>query len=112
MAERISTMDVRARIGDLVNRVALRNDEFIIERKGQPLAVLISIERYEQMRNFERQQALAYMERPDALGNQLTDEEVMEIALEAQRDARREIREKAAKAKTAPRPPSGRTRKR
>jgi hypothetical protein len=40
MADRVSTMDVRARIGDMLNRVALRHDEFIIERKGKPLAAL------------------------------------------------------------------------
>jgi hypothetical protein len=34
MSEKISTMDVRARIGDMLNRVALRHDEFIIERKA------------------------------------------------------------------------------
>ena len=38
MAEKVSTIDVRQRIGDLLNRVALRHDEFIIERKGKPLA--------------------------------------------------------------------------
>jgi hypothetical protein len=34
-------MDVRQRIGDMLNRVALRHDEFIIERKGKPLAALV-----------------------------------------------------------------------
>lgn len=31
--EKISTIDVRQRIGDLLNRVSLRHDEFVIERK-------------------------------------------------------------------------------
>jgi hypothetical protein len=34
MTERVSTTDVRRRIGDMLNRVARRHDEFIIERKG------------------------------------------------------------------------------
>jgi len=38
MTERVSTVDVRQRIGDLLNRVSLRHDEFIIERKGHALA--------------------------------------------------------------------------
>ena len=37
----MSTIYVRQRIGDLLNRVALRHDEFVIERKGKPLAALI-----------------------------------------------------------------------
>ena len=41
MTDRVSTIDVRQRLGDMLNRVALRNDEFIIERKGTPLAALV-----------------------------------------------------------------------
>jgi hypothetical protein len=41
MPERVSTIDVRQRIGDMLNRVSLRHDEFIIERKGKPLAALV-----------------------------------------------------------------------
>jgi prevent-host-death family protein len=52
MVEKVSTIDVRQRIGDLLNRVALRHDEFVIERKGKPLAALVPIERLEQMRRF------------------------------------------------------------
>jgi len=58
MTERVSTIAVRQRIGDLLNRVALRNDEFIIERKGKPLAALVAVERLEQMRRFARRNAL------------------------------------------------------
>jgi len=42
----VSTIDVRQRIGDMLNRVALRHDEFVIERKGEPLAALVPIERW------------------------------------------------------------------
>jgi PHD/YefM family antitoxin component YafN of YafNO toxin-antitoxin module len=51
MTEKVSTIDVRQRIGDMLNRIALRHDDFIIERKGKPLAALVSIERLEQMRD-------------------------------------------------------------
>jgi prevent-host-death family protein len=44
MVKKISTADVRLRIGDLLNRVALRGDEFVIERKGKPMAALVSVE--------------------------------------------------------------------
>ena len=55
-------MDVRQRIGDMLNRVALRHDEFIIERKGKPLAALVPVERLAQMRRFARRHALKFME--------------------------------------------------
>ncbi len=62
MIEKVSTIDVRQRIGDLLNRVALRNDEFIIERKGKPLAALVAVERLEQMRRFAQRNALELLE--------------------------------------------------
>ena len=79
-------MDVRQRIGDLLNRVALRHDEFIIERKGKPLAALVPVERLEQMRRFARRHALEFMERrqPSAL----TDTQAEELAADATRWAR------------------------
>jgi prevent-host-death family protein len=43
MADKVSTLEVRQRIGDMLNRVALRHDEFIIERKGKPLAALVPV---------------------------------------------------------------------
>lgn len=93
MTERVSTMDVRARIGDLLNRVALRHDEFVIERKGRPLAALVSIERLDQMRRFAREHALEFLERQrGGAGDQISDREAMDIALAAQRAARRSLR--------------------
>jgi prevent-host-death family protein len=90
MAEKVSTIDVRRRIGDLLNRVALRHDEFIIERKGKSLAALVPIERLEQMRRFARSHALQFLDQQ--AGGPLSDEQAMELALEAQRAAREESR--------------------
>jgi len=100
MTEEVSTMDVRARIGDMLNRVALRHDEFIIARKGQPLAALVPVERLEQMRRFARQHALQFVGRQKGgAGSQLSDEEAMEVALEAQRTVRRQARKATARPK-------------
>ena len=100
MTEKVSTMDVRARIGDMLNRVALRHDEFVIERKGKPLAALVPIERLEQMRRFARQHALEFLERQKGgPGEQLSEQEVMGVALDAQQTARRQIRRTPARPK-------------
>ena len=90
MAEKASTIDVRQRIGDLLNRVALRHDEFVIERKGKPLAALVPIERLEQMRRFARRHALELLDKQKQ--STVTQEQALEIALEAQRSARRRVR--------------------
>ena len=86
MTEKVSTIDVRQRIGDLLNRVALRHDEFVIERKGKPLAALVPIERLEQMRRFARRHALELLEKLKQ--STATEEQALDVALEAQRSAR------------------------
>jgi prevent-host-death family protein len=99
MPEKVSTMEVRQRIGDMLNRVSLRHDEFIIERKGKPLAALVPVERLEQMRRFARTQAIDFLEQQKGCG--LTDAQAEALALEAQAWARRpaRARTRARKAK-------------
>ena len=86
MTDKVSTMDVRQRIGDMLNRVALRHDEFIIERKGKPLAALVPVERLEQMRRFARRHALEFMDQQQP--SALTDTQAAELAADAKLWAR------------------------
>ena len=62
MAERITTMEVREKLGDYLNRVALRHDEFIIERKGKPLAAMVPVEKLEAIERFARKRLLEILE--------------------------------------------------
>jgi prevent-host-death family protein len=100
MIRKVSTIEVRRRIGDMLNRVALRRDEFIIERKGKPLAALVPVERLEQMRRFARRHALDVME--EQKGGTLSDDLTMQLGLKAQRWARRHRAEPRSKAKITP----------
>jgi len=96
MTDKVSTIDVRQRIGDMLNRVALRNDEFIIERKGKALAALVPVERLEQMRRFARRHALDFLaQRQQGV---LTEKQASELALEAQRWARKSAKPKSKSA--------------
>jgi hypothetical protein len=86
----------------MLNRVALRHDEFVIERKCKALAALVPVERLEQMRRFARQRALEFLERQKGTpGEKLSEQEAMDVALEAQREARRRIRRAPARPKRA-----------
>jgi prevent-host-death family protein len=89
-------MDVRQRIGDMLNRVALRHDEFIIERKGKPLAALVPVERLEQMRRFARRHALEFMEKQQPVS--LNDRQAADLGAEAKRWARRQAPKSRGKA--------------
>ena len=90
MAEKVSTLDVRQRIGDLLNRVALRQDEFIIERKGRALAALVPVERLEQLRRFARREARAA--RDGKRGRDLPEAGAMALAREARAWARKAVK--------------------
>ena len=87
MTEKVSTVSLRWRIGDMIDRVALTQDEFVIERKGKPLAALVSIQRLEQMRRYARSRALEFLRRPR--GRTLSDHQATELAIEAQTWARK-----------------------
>jgi prevent-host-death family protein len=92
VAQKVSTADVRQRIGDMLNRVVLRHDEFVIERKGKPLAALVPVERLDQMRRFARRHATEFLERQK--GARLTTEQAMKLSIEAQRWARKKRRKR------------------
>ena len=81
----VTTMDVRKHVGDILNRVSLRGDEYLVERKGKPLAVLMSIEKADAVRRGARLRLGDWLTRPNAVK---TDAEAMALANEARRAAR------------------------
>lgn len=75
MIETVSTLEMRQRLGDLLNRVALRHDQFVIARKGKPLAAMVPIERLEQMQEAARVHLLSTLaQRADALSQSQADQ--------------------------------------
>jgi prevent-host-death family protein len=86
MKQTISTMNMRKNLGDILNRVDLRHDQFVIERKGKPLAALIPIVLWEQIQNSAKTYALEFLRsRP----SELSDEEAMELATKTKKRVRR-----------------------
>jgi len=75
----VTTLDVRRHLGDILNRVAIRHDEYVIERKGQPLAAMVPVSKLAAMRRAAKAHLL------DVLSgeNLISDEEAMELANEA-----------------------------
>ncbi len=55
---RISTLDLRAHLGELLDRVRLRYETFVIERKGREVAALIPAERARRLEDFARRRSL------------------------------------------------------
>lgn len=81
----VSTMQVRKSIGDILNRVALRGDEYLVERKGKALAVVMPVEKAESIRRAARLRLGEWLTRPNAAK---TDAEAMTLANAARRAAR------------------------
>jgi len=49
MSKTISAIKARQNLGRVMNQVALRGDEYIIERTGKPLVAMIPMERYQSL---------------------------------------------------------------
>ena len=58
----VSTMKVRQELGDILNRVSLRHDEFIVERKGRQLAAIVPVDTLLAMRKAASTRILKVME--------------------------------------------------
>ena len=86
MKRKVSTLDVRHNLGEILDRVALRHDEYVIERKGKPLAALVPVDRLERMEQAARTHLLSVLDR---LESDLTPEQADNLALEAQRVTRK-----------------------
>ncbi|MDZ4200248.1 MAG: type II toxin-antitoxin system Phd/YefM family antitoxin [Kiritimatiellia bacterium] len=81
----VSTMEVRKSIGHILNRVALRGDEYLVERKGKPMAVMMPVEKAEAIRRAARLRLGEWLIQPNGVG---TDEKAMALANEARRASR------------------------
>lgn len=81
----VTTMDVRKHVGDILNRVSLRGDEYLVQRKGKPLAVLMPVEKADSIRRAARLRLGDWLARPNAVS---TDGEAMALANEARRATR------------------------
>jgi prevent-host-death family protein len=86
MTEKISTLEIRQRLGDILNRIALRHDQFIVERKGKPLAAMVPVEKFERMERLARRHLLDVLERQQS--GSLTEKEAGVLANEAKHRTR------------------------
>jgi prevent-host-death family protein len=83
----VSAMEARHRFGELLNRVNLVHEHFIIERKGQPLAVLVPITA---LRDLKLKAAKEIEKHFQSSESELSDEEAIKIAQEKLKHMRKE----------------------
>lgn len=46
MLKKVSAIKARQNLGQVMNEVALKDDEYIVERAGKPLVAIIPVEKY------------------------------------------------------------------
>lgn len=86
MNERVKTAEVRQRLGDLLDRVVDRQAEFVIERRGKPLAAIVPIEKLERMQRAAEVELLSALEQH---ARRITQKQVDEISDAAKHRSRR-----------------------
>ncbi len=85
MKKTVKTADVRSQLGDLLDRVSEHGDEYVIERRGKPLAAIVSVERLARM---EKASELRLLEALDRQARKLALEQVDQVAQKAKKKSR------------------------
>lgn len=85
MKETVKTADLRQRLGDLLDRVEGRRDQFVIERRGKPLAALVPFAQYEQLQRAAEVELIGALERS---ARSLTRQQAVQLARRAKRATR------------------------
>lgn len=55
MLNKITTADARKKLSNLINRVAFGNESFVLTRRGEPVAALVSIRELQLLQELEDQ---------------------------------------------------------
>src|SRR5690606_23615131 len=73
MMKKISTQKLKASIGEVVDSVRLRHDRFTIERRGEPVAVMLPVLEYEMLERAHQAAKREFMEAVRELREQMRD---------------------------------------
>lgn len=72
MLKTVSAIKVRQNLGQVMNEVFLKDDEYIVERSGKPLVAIIPIEKYLNMKNNRQEFFRLYDSLQETAGNAST----------------------------------------
>ena len=94
MKRRISAVEARQKLGEVLEGVYYRGDEVVIERAGKPMAVVIPAERYEAIER-SRERFIDLIEMNWERNKDVPYKDVERVVQEAIEEARGPRREKA-----------------
>lgn len=82
MLKKISAMKARQNLGQIMNEVAIRGDDYIIERAGKPLVAIIDMDKYQRLQEEREEASQAVRSLWDRMAG-VDPEEVEEVIREA-----------------------------
>ena len=85
MKATVSTIDLRHNLGEILNRVDLRHEQFVIERKGKKMAAIITIGLFNETQEAAREHVVKFL---DNLKSDLSDADAMALANEIKHEVR------------------------
>lgn len=85
MKATLTTIDLRHHLGEILNRVDLRHEQFVIERKGKQMAAIIPIGLFNEIQVAARKHMVQFL---NDLKTDFSDAEAMVIANEIKHEAR------------------------
>jgi len=88
MKKTISAVRVRGRLGQILEEVYYRGDQYIIERSGKPMAAVVPVEQYEQWQR-ERDAFFALVDKIHARNANVDPDELEKDIAAAVREVRK-----------------------
>ena len=88
MRKTVTAMRARGNLGQILEEVYYRGDQFIIERSGKPMAAVVPVEQYEQWRK-EREEFFALVDEMRGANKGTRPEVVERDVAAARRGARK-----------------------
>lgn len=93
MVKQVPAVRARQQLGSILDEVRFRGTDFVIERDGKPMAVVISPEAYAQFQR-SRGEAFEYFQKAAAeLGREVSQEELGGLLGEADAEVEAEARQ-------------------
>lgn len=92
MQKTISSMKVRQKLGQIMNEVSLRGDDYIINRAGKPIVAMVSMETYEMLKRSRMETKQAFQKIHDEMKNENPDE-IEALITEAVSETRKKAKE-------------------
>ena len=62
MLKKLSALKARQNLGQVMNEVSLKGDDYVIERAGKPLVAIVSMEKYQILQK-EREETLRALDK-------------------------------------------------